>query len=178
MAPLTQSQIAGIHKELLPILSNDEAKTSFGVGAYKAFLGAHPEYIQYFSKLNGLTIDNVFESEGIKYYGRTLVDEIVKMLTAGADDEKLKQVLHDSGKAHTARNIDNATFMVSKLFMFLKRVSEMRLARGLYGPFPIFAQSGLPVFVDYFNKSLTVPENQTAMEAFLNHVFPNISKDL
>ncbi|KER23640.1 hypothetical protein T265_08533 [Opisthorchis viverrini] len=149
MAPLTQSQIAGIHKELLPILSNDEAKTSFGVGAYKAFLGAHPEYIQYFSKLNGLTIDNVFESEGIKYYGRTLVDEIVKMLTAGADDEKLKQVLHDSGKAHTARNIDNATFM-----------------------------SGLPVFVDYFNKSLTVPENQTAMEAFLNHVFPNISKDL
>ncbi|GAA32735.1 Globin-3 [Clonorchis sinensis] len=149
MAPLTESQIAGIHEELLPHICSDEAKTSFGVGAYKAFLGAHPEYIQHFSKLNGLTIDNVFESEGIKYYGRTLVDEIVKMLTAGADDEKLQQLLHDSGKAHTARNIDNAKFM-----------------------------SGLPVFVDYFNRSLTVPENQIAMEAFLNHVFPNISKDL
>nr|P56532.2 RecName: Full=Globin; AltName: Full=Myoglobin [Dicrocoelium dendriticum] len=69
MAPLTAAEVSSLLAELGPHAETQEKKEALGVSAYRALFGAKPEYINLFSKLQGLTIDNVF----IKYYGGTLV---------------------------------------------------------------------------------------------------------
>ncbi|KAF5405739.1 Myoglobin [Paragonimus heterotremus] len=149
MAPLTQTEVDGIMSELSPFLASDAKKVELGLGAYKALLTAKPEYIPLFSKLQGLTIDNVFQSEGIKYYARTLVEDLVKMLKTAAKDDELQKVLVQSGHQHTSRKVTKQQFM-----------------------------NGEPIFIDYFNKTLSKPENKAAMEKFLKHSFPVIANNI
>ncbi|CAH8662843.1 unnamed protein product [Dicrocoelium dendriticum] len=149
MAPLTAAEVSSLLAELGPHAETQEKKEALGVSAYRALFGAKPEYINLFSKLQGLTIDNVFDSSGIKYYGATLVDEFVKIVQAAADDAALSKVLEDNGKAHTTRNVNKEQFL-----------------------------SGEPVFVDFFKKTLSNAQNVESMEKLLHHIFPIIAGHL
>ncbi|KAA3680141.1 uncharacterized protein DEA37_0008335 [Paragonimus westermani] len=149
MAPLTQAEVDGVVSELNPFLASDAKKVELGLGVYKTLLTAKPEYIQLFSKLQGLTVDNVFQSEGLKYYARTLVEDLVKMLTVAAKDDELQKVLVSSGHQHTTRKVTKQQFL-----------------------------SGEPIFIDFFNKTLSKPENKAAMEKFLKHAFPVIANNI
>ncbi|KAF7261778.1 hypothetical protein EG68_01358 [Paragonimus skrjabini miyazakii] len=149
MAPLTQAEVDGVVTELGPFLTSEDKKIDLGLGAYRALLCAKPEYIQMFTKLQGLTVDNVFQSEGIKYYAKTLVEDLVKMLMAAAQDDEMQKVLVHSGHQHTSRKVNKQQFM-----------------------------SGESIFIDYFNGTLCKPENKTAMEKFLKHAFPVIANNI
>ncbi|KAF6768145.1 hypothetical protein AHF37_09132 [Paragonimus kellicotti] len=149
MAPLTQAEVDGVVAELNPFLTSDDKKIELGLGAYRALLCAKPEYIQMFTKLQGLTVDNVFQSEGIKYYAKTLVEDLVKMLMSASQDDEIQKLLIHSGNQHTSRKVNKQQFM-----------------------------SGESIFIDYFNKTLRKPENKAAMEKFLKHSFPVIADNI
>lgn len=53
------------------------------------------------------------QSEGMKYYGRTLIDEIVKMLRVANNAGELKKLADYSGDYHTPRDLTRDEFMVS-----------------------------------------------------------------
>lgn len=73
----------------------------------------HPEYIARFTRLQGLNLSNVMDSEGMVHYARTLIEKLVNMIKAGADDVQLKTLTDISGKAHQPRNVTKAEFGVS-----------------------------------------------------------------
>ncbi|KAF5405737.1 Myoglobin 1 [Paragonimus heterotremus] len=149
MAPLTQAEVDGVVAELSPFLVSDAKKVELGLGAYKALFKAKPEYIQLFSKLQGLNTDNVFQSDGIKYYAGTLVAELVRTFTVAAKEEELNKALIQTGQQHTSRNVNKQQLI-----------------------------SGEPIFIDFFNKTLCKPENKAAMEKFLKHAFPAIASHI
>ncbi|KAA3680143.1 uncharacterized protein DEA37_0008340 [Paragonimus westermani] len=149
MTPLTQTEVDGVVAELSPFLASDVKKLELGLGAYKALFKAKPEYIQLFSKLQGLNIDNVFQSEGIKYYAGTLVAELVKTFTVAAKEEELRKALLHTAQQHTSRNLNKQQLM-----------------------------SGEPIFIEFFNKTLSKPENKAAMEKFLKHAFSAIASHI
>ncbi|CAL8087854.1 unnamed protein product [Calicophoron daubneyi] len=146
---LTSAEKDNLLKELTPHVDTDEKKLQAGLGAYTKLLTAHPEYISHFTKLKGLTLDNVFQSEAIKHYATTLVDSLVAMLKASADEAELKKLLEKSGKDHTTRNVNKAEFM-----------------------------SGQPIFISYFVGLLHDAQNKVAIEKFFNHVFPTVAEAL
>ncbi|KAF8568373.1 hypothetical protein P879_01080 [Paragonimus westermani] len=254
MAPLTQDEVDGVVAELGPFLTSEAKKIELGLGAYKALLCAKPEYIQMFTKLQGLTVDNVFQSEGIKYYAKTLVEDLVKMLMAAVQDDELQSVLVHSGHQHTSRKVNKQQFMVevdgvvAELGPFLASdIKKVELGLGAYKAlfkakpeyiqlfsklqglnidnvfqsdgikyyagtlvaelvrtFTVAAKeeelhkalihtaqqhtsrnvnkqqlmSGEPIFIDFFNKTLSKPENKATMEKFLKHAFPAIASHI
>lgn len=78
-----------------------------------SLFSAKPEYMPLFSKLQGLNISNYKQSEGIKYYGRTLVDDLVKFVQAGAQDAEYQKLIDDSIAQHRKRNVNKEQFLVS-----------------------------------------------------------------
>ncbi|CAL8087857.1 unnamed protein product [Calicophoron daubneyi] len=146
---LTSAEKDNLLKELTPHVDTDEKKLQAGLGAYTKLLTAHPEYISHFTKLEGLTLDNVFQSEAIKYYATKLVDSLVAMLTASADEVELKKLLDQSANYHTNRNVNKEEFM-----------------------------SGESIFIDYFQEILQDTENKAAIEKFFKHVFPSVAAAL
>ncbi|CAH8662925.1 unnamed protein product [Dicrocoelium dendriticum] len=149
MPPLTKAEVDSLLAELGPQVNTEADKIALGVQAYRKFLTAYPQYIALFSRLQGLDINNVFQSDGIKYYGRTFVDDIVKFVQAAADDAQFKKALEDNGKAHTTRNVTKDQFM-----------------------------SGEPIFIDFFKSALKKPENQAAVEKLLKAIFPTVASYL
>ncbi|KAA3680140.1 uncharacterized protein DEA37_0008336 [Paragonimus westermani] len=146
MAVLTQGEVDSLVAELGPRLENLE---EFGMSIYKELFTAHPEYITLFSKLQGLTLDNVMQSEGIKYYGRTLATELKLIVTNAANASELEAILVKNSKDHSTRNVTSDQFL-----------------------------SGEPVFVKYFNELLTKDENKAAMEKLLKHAMPAIASKI
>ncbi|TGZ73100.1 hypothetical protein CRM22_001708 [Opisthorchis felineus] len=114
MAPLTKDEVDVLLAELNPLVSTSEQKIEFGKAIYMALFTAYPEYIGLFSKMQGLTKDNVEASEGIKYYGRTLTDSILEILQGASDDGELDALLEKNGKEHVTRNVTKQQFLVLK----------------------------------------------------------------
>ncbi|OON14669.1 globin [Opisthorchis viverrini] len=149
MAPLTKDEVDAILEELNPSVSTGEQRTEFGKAIFMALFTAHPEYIGLFTKMEGLTKDNVEASEGIKYYGRTFTDSILEMLQSASDDGELEAVLEKSGKEHTTRNVTKQQFL-----------------------------SAEPVFIEHFKGVLTKEANKQSMEKFFKHIIPKIANHL
>ncbi|KAA0199099.1 Globin-3 [Fasciolopsis buskii] len=149
MTVLTQSQVDSILADLAHHIDTTEHKTEMGVSIYKTLFGAHPEYISYFSKLQGLTKDNVAQSEGIKYYGRTLAEELVSLIKAASDSKALEERIAKGGADHKSRPVTKEQFTDAE-----------------------------PLFVKFFHDILTKPENKAAMEKLLKHVIAGMAAKL
>ncbi|CAH8662854.1 unnamed protein product [Dicrocoelium dendriticum] len=149
MAPLRKTQVDSLLDELGPHVNTDQGKVSLGVQAYTKLFTAYPQHINLFSRLQGLDITNVVQSEGIKYYGRTLIDDIVKMVKAAADDAQFKKAVEENGENHVTRNVTKDQFM-----------------------------SGESIFIEFFKSVLNKPENKDAIEKLLKIIFSTASNYL
>ncbi|VDP67586.1 unnamed protein product [Echinostoma caproni] len=149
MTVLTQAQVDSILADLHSHIDTTEHVTEMGVSIYKALFAAHPEYISHFSKLQGLTKDNVASSEGIKYYGRTLGEELVHLIKAAHDHAALEARIVQNGKDHTQRKVTKEQFT-----------------------------GAAPIFIKFFQGLLKKPEDQAAIEKLFNHVMPAIAEKM
>ncbi|KAA0193472.1 Globin-3 [Fasciolopsis buskii] len=146
MAPLTQQEVDALIAELNPLISDEEKRTALGLKVYDALFSAKPEYMPLFSKLQGLNISNYKQSEGIKYYGRTLVDDLVKFVQAGAQDAEYQKLIDDSIAQHRKRNVNKEQFL-----------------------------SGEAVFINAFKALLQQGNNAESMEKLFKNMIPAIA---
>ncbi|THD25867.1 Myoglobin 2 [Fasciola hepatica] len=146
MAVLTQTQIDSILADLAHHTDTTEHITEMGVSIYKTLFAAHPEYISYFSKLQGLTKDNVGQSEGIRYYGRTLGEELIRLLKAASNPSVLEERIVQGAKDHKARPVTKDQFT-----------------------------GAAPIFIKFFQGLLKKQEDKDAIEKFLLHVMQAIA---
>jgi hypothetical protein len=79
---------------------------------FSSLFHAHPDHISHFSKLEGLTIDNVFESEAIKHYATAVVDSFVSLLSIASDEAELKNRLDKHGEEYIRRKVEKQVFLV------------------------------------------------------------------
>ena len=135
--------------DLKPKISTPEQMLELGVSIYKTLFAAHPEYIAYFSKLQGLTKDNVGQSEGIKYYGRTLSDALIAMIKAAGNQSALDAMILQSGKDHAQRKVTKSEFVGAE-----------------------------PIFVQFFQGLLSKPEDKEAIAKFFKYVMPAIAEKM
>ncbi|VDP67587.1 unnamed protein product [Echinostoma caproni] len=118
MAPLTQAEVDSVMQELGPMTADAEKRTELGLKVYKALFNAKPDYITLFTKLQGLTKDNVMQSDGIKYYGRTYVEDLVKFIQAAAKDPELQALIETSIQQHKQRNVNKEQFLMAPVFLY------------------------------------------------------------
>ncbi|CAH8662873.1 unnamed protein product [Dicrocoelium dendriticum] len=142
MAPLTKAQVDNLLDELRPHVNTDQGKVSLGIQAYRKFFTAYPQHINLFSRLQGLDVTNVFQSEGIKHYARALIDGIVKIVNSAAEDAQFKNAVEANAVLHATRNVTKNQFM-----------------------------SAEPFFIEGFKSVLTKQENKDAMEKLMKIVF-------
>nr|P80721.2 RecName: Full=Globin-3; AltName: Full=Myoglobin [Paramphistomum epiclitum] len=146
---LTKHEQDILLKELGPHVDTPAHIVETGLGAYHALFTAHPQYIIHFSRLEGHTIENVMQSEGIKHYARTLTEAIVHMLKEISNDAEVKKIAAQYGKDHTSRKVTKDEFM-----------------------------SGEPIFTKYFQNLVKDAEGKAAVEKFLKHVFPMMAAEI
>ncbi|CAL8087851.1 unnamed protein product [Calicophoron daubneyi] len=146
---LTKNEQENFLKEWTPYADTKEHIVSTGLGAYNKLFHAHPEYIQYFSRLEGLTIDNVMQSEGVKHYAETLVRAITQMAKVATDEKELKKYMAQYGKDHAEKELSRAEFM-----------------------------TGEPIFTQYFQSLLKEEQNKKTLAKLLRHVFPPMCAEI
>ncbi|THD25869.1 Myoglobin 2 [Fasciola hepatica] len=113
MAPLTQQDVDALMDELKPLTTSEELRTQLGMKVYDALFNAKPDYIQLFSKLQGLDNSNVRQSEGFKYYGRTYVEDLLKFIHAAANEAEYQKLIGTSAEQHKTRKVNKEQFLVS-----------------------------------------------------------------
>ncbi|KAF6773784.1 hypothetical protein AHF37_06201 [Paragonimus kellicotti] len=111
MAPLTQAEVDSIVAELAPQISTEDDKAKVGAAAYTALFAVRPEFIQMFRRLQGMTMEQIAKSDGLRHHGIALVDGLVKLVVAGADDERLAKECALNGRIH--RRVPKADFQFS-----------------------------------------------------------------
>ncbi|CAL8090040.1 unnamed protein product [Calicophoron daubneyi] len=145
---LTSGELSCLVEELLPHIDTREHMTESGRAAYGLLFSTYPEFIQLFPRMQGLTVDNVMQSEGIKYHGRVLVDSLKTVLLTATNEVELRRQIDELIDMHHSR--------ISR---------EQCLA-------------GESVFIRFFNEVLKKEQNQLSMEKFLRYVFPAMAKGL
>ncbi|CAL8087832.1 unnamed protein product [Calicophoron daubneyi] len=146
---LTKHEQDILLKELGPHVDTPEHILKTGLAAYHALFTAYPQYISHFSRLEGHTIDNVMQSDGIEHYARTLVEAIAHMLKEASNDAEIKKVAAQYGKDHTTRKVTKDEFM-----------------------------TGEPIFTKFFQSLVKDAEGKTAVEKFLKHIFPMMAAEI
>ncbi|CAH8669096.1 unnamed protein product [Heterobilharzia americana] len=149
MAEVTQRQVDRLVDELGPHLDTEEHRVWLGSKVYEWFLKARPEYICKFSRLQGLDESNVAQSEGIKYYAKTLVDALVPIVLAAANKSELDKLCLNEAVYHRTRQVTEETF-----------------------------KDSLPVFLDIFDYYLEDSENKETMKRILSYVFSSIGSQI
>ncbi|CAH8874335.1 unnamed protein product [Trichobilharzia szidati] len=149
MTGVTQSQVDRLISELGPHVDTEEHRVGLGLKVYGWFLKAKPEYIPKFSRLQGLDESNFAQSEGIKYYARTLIDALVPILQAAANKNELDKLCLNEAVLHRTRQVSEETF-----------------------------KNSLPIFLDIFDYYLEDPENKETMRKILKYVFPAIGTQI
>lgn len=74
---------------------------------------AKPEYIVLFSRLQDLDITTIKKSEGIKYYGRTFVEYLLRFIEAAANDECYQNLIEESAAEHRTMILTKKQYLVS-----------------------------------------------------------------
>ena len=138
---LTEHEQKKLLQELSPYIDTQEHIQKTGWGAYNALFHAHPEYIHHFKRLQGLTIDNVMQSQGVLHYAKTLVNAIVDMLKHVRVADEIEPRMIKYGKDHAGGTLTREEFL-----------------------------TGVPVFTSYFQSLLKDPENKASMAKLMNSV--------
>ncbi|KAA0193474.1 Globin-3 [Fasciolopsis buskii] len=146
MAPLTKEEVDALLTELDPLTSDEEKRTTLGLKVYDALFNAKPDYIPLFSKLQGFDNSNVRQSEGIKYYGRTFVDDLLKFIKAAATEAEYENLINESASQHKLRNVNKEQFL-----------------------------SGEDVFISAFKQILKQGQNAASMEKFFKDMIPKVA---
>ncbi|CAH8587482.1 unnamed protein product [Schistosoma turkestanicum] len=149
MAAVTQSQVDHLVTELLPHVDTETHQEELGLKVYRCFLNAKPEYICKFSRLQGLDVSNFAQSEGLKYYARTLVGALVPIIKAGANKFELDKLCLKEAVEHRTRQVNNQTFLDS-----------------------------LPIFIEFFNDHINDKQNKETMSKILTYVFTTIGSQI
>ncbi|TPP66824.1 Globin-3 [Fasciola gigantica] len=149
MAPLTQQEVDALMDELKPLTTSEEMRTKLGMKVYDALFNAKPDYIPLFSKLQGLDNSNVRQSEGIKYYGRTYVEDLLKFIHAAANEAEYQKLIDTNAEQHKTRKVNKEQFL-----------------------------SGEPVFIQVFNEVLKQSNNAQSMEKLFKDMIPAIANKI
>ena len=65
-----------------------------------------------------MTKQDVSSSQGILYYGRTLVEEVLRGILVAANDSELHAWVEKNGQSHTTRRVTKDEFLVRVHKMF------------------------------------------------------------
>lgn len=71
-----------------------------------------------FSRLQGQNAGTFKGTEGHKYYGRTLITDLLRFVNAGANDGDFKKLIDESAQQHQLRNVNKQQFLVSLLALY------------------------------------------------------------
>ncbi|CAH8675703.1 Globin-3 [Schistosoma haematobium] len=149
MTAVTQSQVDHLITELVPHVDTEAHEEELGLKVYECFLKAKPEYICKFSRLQGLDVSNFAQSEGLKYYARTLVAALVPIIKAAANKCELDKLCMDEANMHRNRQVNEQIFLDS-----------------------------LPIFIEFFNNFINDEQNKETMSKILTYVFKTIGSQI
>ncbi|TPP61472.1 Myoglobin [Fasciola gigantica] len=125
MAPLTQQEVDALMDELKPLTTSEEMRVKLGMKVYDA------------------------QSEGIKYYGRTYVEDLLKFIHAAANEAEYRKLIDCSAMQHKTRKVNKEQFL-----------------------------SGQPVFIQVFKEVLKQGHNAQSMEKLFKDMIPAIANKI